>query len=207
VNLCCCGTCSGLGPGSSVSHPAALSSPRKEKGLGCRGGGGRGQGRGSCPAPVPFCQAHSDAEGCSAQPPAPSPCPSLLLVVVFPQDLLEKGLEADNFAMLGLGDIVIPGKGTRRGDVTRLAPPSGLRGAERVPRSAGGLLPGPGAAWARGCVGQGSPTGAGGCPSAMCHERALSAQAGHPARLRVPLSVPSPSPSPRRDLHRLAAAV
>uniref|UniRef100_A0A8C6X176 Histocompatibility minor 13 n=1 Tax=Naja naja TaxID=35670 RepID=A0A8C6X176_NAJNA len=29
--------------------------------------------------------------------------------VVFPQDLLEKGLEADNFAMLGLGDIVIPG--------------------------------------------------------------------------------------------------
>uniref|UniRef100_A0A8D0E390 Histocompatibility minor 13 n=1 Tax=Salvator merianae TaxID=96440 RepID=A0A8D0E390_SALMN len=31
--------------------------------------------------------------------------------LVFPQDLLEKGLEADNFAMLGLGDIVIPGKG------------------------------------------------------------------------------------------------
>lgn len=30
--------------------------------------------------------------------------------VVFPQDLLEKGLEADNFAMLGLGDIVIPGE-------------------------------------------------------------------------------------------------
>lgn len=29
--------------------------------------------------------------------------------VVFPQDLLEKGLEASNFAMLGLGDIVIPG--------------------------------------------------------------------------------------------------
>lgn len=29
--------------------------------------------------------------------------------MVFPQDLLEKGLEADNFAMLGLGDIVIPG--------------------------------------------------------------------------------------------------
>lgn len=29
--------------------------------------------------------------------------------VVFPQDLLEKGLEADNFAMLGLGDVVIPG--------------------------------------------------------------------------------------------------
>ncbi|XP_036682242.1 minor histocompatibility antigen H13 isoform X1 [Balaenoptera musculus] len=29
--------------------------------------------------------------------------------LVFPQDLLEKGLEADNFAMLGLGDIVIPG--------------------------------------------------------------------------------------------------
>ncbi|XP_078411040.1 minor histocompatibility antigen H13 isoform X2 [Cetorhinus maximus] len=29
--------------------------------------------------------------------------------LVFPQDLLEKGLAADNFAMLGLGDIVIPG--------------------------------------------------------------------------------------------------
>ncbi|XP_053103670.1 minor histocompatibility antigen H13 isoform X3 [Hemicordylus capensis] len=29
--------------------------------------------------------------------------------LVFPQDLLEKGLEADNFAMLGLGDVVIPG--------------------------------------------------------------------------------------------------
>lgn len=36
-----------------------------------------------------------------------SRCPSLS--VVFPQDLLEKGLEASNFAMLGLGDIVIPG--------------------------------------------------------------------------------------------------
>ncbi|KAA0707320.1 Minor histocompatibility antigen H13 [Triplophysa tibetana] len=29
--------------------------------------------------------------------------------LVFPQDLLEKGLDARNFAMLGLGDIVIPG--------------------------------------------------------------------------------------------------
>ena len=29
--------------------------------------------------------------------------------MVFPQDILEKGLEASNFAMLGLGDIVIPG--------------------------------------------------------------------------------------------------
>uniref|UniRef100_H3AIF1 Histocompatibility minor 13 n=1 Tax=Latimeria chalumnae TaxID=7897 RepID=H3AIF1_LATCH len=29
--------------------------------------------------------------------------------VVFPQDLLERGLAASNFAMLGLGDIVIPG--------------------------------------------------------------------------------------------------
>jgi len=29
--------------------------------------------------------------------------------LVFPQDLLEKGLSASNFAMLGLGDIVIPG--------------------------------------------------------------------------------------------------
>ena len=32
-----------------------------------------------------------------------------MFAVVFPQDLLEKGLEANNFAMLGLGDIVIPG--------------------------------------------------------------------------------------------------
>ena len=37
-------------------------------------------------------------------PPPPVPPP-----VVFPQDLLEKGLGASNFAMLGLGDIVIPG--------------------------------------------------------------------------------------------------
>lgn len=29
--------------------------------------------------------------------------------MVFPQDLLSRGLQADNFAMLGLGDIVIPG--------------------------------------------------------------------------------------------------
>ncbi|XP_046386471.1 minor histocompatibility antigen H13 [Ischnura elegans] len=29
--------------------------------------------------------------------------------LVFPQDLLERGLEANNFAMLGLGDVVIPG--------------------------------------------------------------------------------------------------
>lgn len=29
--------------------------------------------------------------------------------LVFPQDLLEKGLQANNFAMLGLGDIVLPG--------------------------------------------------------------------------------------------------
>ncbi|XP_059836882.1 minor histocompatibility antigen H13 isoform X2 [Hypanus sabinus] len=29
--------------------------------------------------------------------------------LLFPQDLLEKGLAANNFAMLGLGDIVIPG--------------------------------------------------------------------------------------------------
>lgn len=29
--------------------------------------------------------------------------------VVFPQDLLQNGFAANNFAMLGLGDIVIPG--------------------------------------------------------------------------------------------------
>ena len=33
----------------------------------------------------------------------------VVVAVVFPQDLLEKGLAANNFAMLGLGDIVIPG--------------------------------------------------------------------------------------------------
>uniref|UniRef100_A0A8C8JXQ6 Minor histocompatibility antigen H13 n=1 Tax=Oncorhynchus tshawytscha TaxID=74940 RepID=A0A8C8JXQ6_ONCTS len=32
--------------------------------------------------------------------------------LVFPQDLFEKGLGANQFAMLGLGDIVIPGKST-----------------------------------------------------------------------------------------------
>lgn len=32
----------------------------------------------------------------------------VVVSVVFPQDLLEKGLSANNFAMLGLGDIVIP---------------------------------------------------------------------------------------------------
>ena len=30
--------------------------------------------------------------------------------VMFPMDILEKGLEANNFGMLGLGDIVIPGE-------------------------------------------------------------------------------------------------
>lgn len=29
--------------------------------------------------------------------------------VVFPQDFLERGFEGNHFAMLGLGDIVIPG--------------------------------------------------------------------------------------------------
>lgn len=33
----------------------------------------------------------------------------LFVSVVFPQDLLVNGLSANNFAMLGLGDIVIPG--------------------------------------------------------------------------------------------------
>jgi len=30
-------------------------------------------------------------------------------LVVFPQDILENGISANNFAMLGLGDIVVPG--------------------------------------------------------------------------------------------------
>ena len=36
-------------------------------------------------------------------------CKMFLLAVVFPMDLLEKGLLAKNFGMLGLGDIVVPG--------------------------------------------------------------------------------------------------
>ena len=32
-----------------------------------------------------------------------------IFTVVFPQDLLTNGLSANNFAMIGLGDIVIPG--------------------------------------------------------------------------------------------------
>lgn len=44
-------------------------------------------------------------------------CPNRLFIyqlftfylVVFPQDILENGISADNFAMLGLGDIVVPG--------------------------------------------------------------------------------------------------
>lgn len=54
--------------------------------------------------------------------------------MVFPQDLLEKGLDADNFAMLGLGDIVIPGE-DRRGMMGLGSPLRGLWGAEQVPGS------------------------------------------------------------------------
>lgn len=53
---------------------------------------------------------------------SPPPPPT----VVFPQDLLEKGLEADNFAMLGLGDIVIPGDGDGVGAAGRVV--EGLKG-------------------------------------------------------------------------------
>lgn len=56
--------------------------------MGLRGGGGENNFETSCLLTPSLCS----------------------LPVVFPQDLLEKGLEADNFAMLGLGDIVIPGK-------------------------------------------------------------------------------------------------
>ena len=34
---------------------------------------------------------------------------SIIVVVVFPQDIFEKGFFGENMAMLGLGDIVIPG--------------------------------------------------------------------------------------------------
>ena len=33
----------------------------------------------------------------------------VLCIVMFPMDILEKGLAASNFGMLGLGDIVVPG--------------------------------------------------------------------------------------------------
>lgn len=56
--------------------------------------------------------ARNQSELGSHQPLAFLPPPA----VVFPQDLLEKGLEADNFAMLGLGDIVIPGDRARVGE-------------------------------------------------------------------------------------------
>ena len=36
--------------------------------------------------------------------------PVFICAVMFPMDILEKGLEANNFGMLGLGDIVIPGE-------------------------------------------------------------------------------------------------
>lgn len=72
---------------------------------------------------------------------SPSLSLTLLLAVVFPQDLLEKGLDADNFAMLGLGDIVIPGE-DRSGGTGLGSPSRGLRGAGQVPRSALGGLPG-----------------------------------------------------------------
>lgn len=35
--------------------------------------------------------------------------PNEFYIVIFPMDILERGLAAKNFAMLGLGDIVIPG--------------------------------------------------------------------------------------------------
>uniref|UniRef100_A0A493TRV9 Histocompatibility minor 13 n=1 Tax=Anas platyrhynchos platyrhynchos TaxID=8840 RepID=A0A493TRV9_ANAPP len=48
--------------------------------------------------------------------------------LVFPQDLLEKGLEADNFAMLGLGDIVIPATGIPQPELSLLCSlPSSLK--------------------------------------------------------------------------------
>ncbi len=32
-----------------------------------------------------------------------------ILLVIFPQDLIEHGFNAEKYALLGLGDIVIPG--------------------------------------------------------------------------------------------------
>lgn len=45
-------------------------------------------------------------------------CPDLCpcaAAVMFPMDLLEKGISANNFGMLGLGDIVVPGWSLPRG--------------------------------------------------------------------------------------------
>lgn len=77
-----------------VSHSSARGWPRRER-------EGAWDGAGVLPNPIwPGTVVLSSA-------------PTSFLAVVFPQDLLEKGLEADNFAMLGLGDIVIPGEDTR----------------------------------------------------------------------------------------------
>lgn len=109
-------------------------------------------------------------------------CPPSLLAVVFPQDLLEKGLEADNFAMLGLGDIVIPGEDTRG----RMSP--GLSEAATGHQAGGSFLllcfccsvrapPASHRGWElRGWVPEppGSPLGVGAVPVlSRCHERAL----------------------------------
>lgn len=228
MNWCCCGACSSLGPGTPWFLVLELS--QKEQGE-LQGRRGPRAGTGTLPCSCP-CLPGPVGLGSIQWGHSPSLCFSLLLAVVFPQDLLEKGLDADNFAMLGLGDIVIPGE-DRRGETGLGSPLRGLRGAEQVRCSALGQ--------AQPCadlpMGWESPRRSGCCPGAACHERALSPRARHrhrsaagpalppsacpaPPGSRCPFPAPltprcpfsatsSPSlfPSPCRDLHCLAAAV
>ena len=39
----------------------------------------------------------------------PAPNFTIHYIVIFPMDFLEKGLWGSNFALLGLGDVVLPG--------------------------------------------------------------------------------------------------
>lgn len=149
-----------------VSHSSARGWPRRER-------EGAWDGAGVLPAPI--------WPGTVVLSSAP-PLYLSLLAVVFPQDLLEKGLEADNFAMLGLGDIVIPGEDTRG----RTSP--GLGEAATGHQAGGSFLllcffcsvrapPASHRGWElRGWVPEppGSPLGVGAVPVlSRCHERAL----------------------------------
>lgn len=104
-------------PHPSVSRPRDVPGRRTRRAAGEEGAEGRDRVL-PCSGPV---LPGTAVPGAAQRSRSPLTALSLLPVVVFPQDLLEKGLEADNFAMLGLGDIVIPGE-----DMTR------------VPRAAGG---------------------------------------------------------------------
>lgn len=214
VNWCCCGACSSLGPGTPWFLVLELSQKEQGKLQGRRGlRAGPLPSSGPClPGPVEL--------GSAQWGHSPSLCLALLLAVVFPQDLLEKGLDADNFAMLGLGDIVIPGE-DRREDGTGVSF-EGLRGAERVPGSALGRAQPcaglespqsaccPGATRGRSHPGHGTAAPPGLPPPALPSPPAPRCPFPAPLAPRYSSSAtssPSLFPSPCRDLHCLAAAV